>query len=757
MSRCLVALALLALAAGAQAAPTVPDGARGETAPEGGKPRLEGRLLVDHRSARAGETFQVGLLLEMAPHWHVYWRNSGQSGAPPRLVWRGEGLEVQAIAWPFPQVFREAEGFITTYGYTGEVLLASPASFKAGTSGEVKLELEADVLVCEIQCIPGELHLARTIRVGDASEPAASDERAVFTEFAARVPRAVAEHSVELEAVYSLSAIRPSDSFRAALAVHACAPRGDAMDCAELEPGTGQIRDSFVPDQVDGIELLVDGGRRPSFLHGGFLVTMDGTAGADPPNGNARLRGALALRRDGATEYVEVDAPLPRAAAGAPVLALENPWLEPDPNEAAVAGVPFWRAVLLALLGGLVLNLMPCVLPVLAIKVFGLAELAQHGRGEVTRHGIAYTAGVLASMLALALVVAGLRAAGTSVGWGFQFQEPLFVAAIAAVLVVFALSLFGVFEFSFDVTRLARGELARGRRAAQLLRRPARGGAGDAVLGAVPRHRGRLRVREPDADDRRDLPRGRGRPRAAVRADLRGARLGAARAAQRPVDGCSCAPCSASRCWAAPCGCSGSWAARRERTRRRRCSPTCSRSRRALVVFGALQKSERTGAARIALAVVAVLALAGLRVLPLAGAEPPAAARGEGGASDELGQRFSAAGVAAARARGAPVFVYFTAEWCLTCKVNEHVVLDDARVREQLAAAGFATLRGRLDPPRRRDPQRAGALRKGRRTLYLVYGPGAPDRPIVLPELLTVDLFLNALHQAAPITKEDRT
>jgi thiol:disulfide interchange protein DsbD len=177
-----------------------------------------------------------------------------------------------------------------------------------------------------------------------------------------------------------------------------------------------------------------------------------------------------------------------------------------------------------------------------------------------------------------------------------------------------------------------------------------------------------------------------------------------------------------------------------------------------LVVFGALQKGERRGAARIALAALAVLAAVGLRALPLTGAEPAAAAaRGEDGASDELGQRFSAAGVAAARARGAPVFVYFTAEWCLTCKVNEHVVLDDARVREQLAAAGFETFKG--DWTRRDDEIRKELARFGKAgvPLYLVYGPGAADRPIVLPELLTVDLFLNALHQAAPLTKEDRT
>jgi len=755
--RTLLALALSLLAGIASAAPAVPDGARGETAPKDGEPRLAGRLLVDHTAVRAGETFQVGLLLEMDRHWHVYWRNSGQSGAPPRLVWRGTGLDVGAIAWPFPEVFREADGFITTYGYTGEVLLASPAKFAPGTTGPVVIELEADVLVCEIQCIPGELHLSREVRVGAASEFAPRDEHAVFAEFEPRVPRPATESGVELEAAYSLSAIRPGDAFRAALAAHACTPKGDGMDCAELEPGAASLRDSFVPERVDGVELLVDGGRRPSFLQGGFLVTMDGTASADPPQGDGRLRGALALRRDGATEYVEVDVPLPRAAAGAPSLALENPWLEPDPSQAAaLPALPFARAVLLALLGGLVLNLMPCVLPVLAIKVFGLAELAQHGRAELARHGLAYTAGVLASMLALALVVAGLRAAGTSVGWGFQFQEPLFVAGIAAVLVVFALSLFGVFEFRLDVTRLAEasGRAVGARRSffegllAVVLATPCSApflgtaigfafasptptivaiflavGAGlalpFALICAVPGWARLVPRSGPWMDSLRTLLGFAVLGSAVWLLWILGRAAGAD--AQTAVLAYLCALAAG------------------------------------LVVFGALQKSERAGAARLALAAVALLALVGLRALPLGAGEPAAAGHREDGAGDELGKRFSAADVAAARARGAPVFVYFTAEWCLTCKVNEHVVLDDARVRAQLAAGGFETFKG--DWTRRDDEIRKELARFGKAgvPLYLVYGPGTSDRPIVLPELLTVELFLNALHEAAPTTKEDRT
>ncbi|HTO53579.1 MAG TPA: protein-disulfide reductase DsbD domain-containing protein, partial [Myxococcota bacterium] len=460
MSRLSLVLGLV-LAGVAQAAPQLPDSAHGTTATDRGNPRLEGRLLLDRDAVQPGQSFHVGLLLSMDPHWHVYWRNSGQSGVPPQLHWKVEGADVGPIAWPFPQVFRESDGFITTYGYTDEVLLASPAAFREGTAdGPVEVRLDADVLVCEVQCIPGELHLSRSIQVGALAADAPSADYERFERWAARVPQPAGAQAVELEALYSQSAIRPGDSFRAALGVHACA-QGAAdvkKTCAALGPATDRIEDAFVPDRVDGVEVLVTGASRPDFLSGGFLLTLKGNASANASHGDSRLRGVLGVTRAGKPELLEVDLPLPRAAKGAPVTPLDVPWLAAPPPAApapASSGLSLLQAILVALLGGVILNAMPCVLPVLAIKVFGLAELARHGRGEILRHGLAYTIGVLASMAALAAIVVALRAAGTSVGWGFQFQEPLFVAAVAAVLVVFALSLFGVFEFSLDTSRIA--------------------------------------------------------------------------------------------------------------------------------------------------------------------------------------------------------------------------------------------------------------------------------------------------------------
>ncbi len=755
--RSTLATVLLSLLAGfAAAAPPVPDGAVGTGASDGDDARVEARLYVETDTVQPGQKFRLGVYLTLDRGWHVYWRNSGQSGIPTRLSWGIDGAQVGPIQWPFPEVFREADGFITTYGYAREVLLISDAEFAPGVHGEIDARVDAEFLVCEVQCIPGEVHLRRTIRVEAAPALADPETHAFFEEWASRVPRDPAALGVELEAVYSLSAIRPGDAFRAALAVRACGEPGAGPEtCAKLLPGTRDATNAFVPDRSDGVELAATGGDTPDFLAGGFLLTLSGRAAADAPaEADGRLRGVLAISRDDAKQYVEVDLPMPRAPAGASVLALESPWLEPVAFENPALAVPLWRALLLALAGGLVLNLMPCVLPVLAIKVFGVAELAHQRRGVVIRHGVAYLAGVLATMLALALVVAALRAAGTSVGWGFQFQEPLFVAAVAAVLVVFALNLFGVFEIGFDATRLA--------------------GAGAGAVGA-----------------RRSFFEGLLAVVVATpcSAPFLGTAVGFAFASPWPLIvaiflaiGVGLALpfvlVTLVPAWARFIPRSGAWMLHLRAGLGFALLGTVvwllwimgrsagTGAQTALLaylvvvaagvwVFGALQRAELAGVARLTSFAFALLAILGLSTLPVAEARP--VREGEPASEVVRGRAFSAPEIGAALSRGQPVFVYFTADWCLTCKVNEHVVFADARVQAALAKLGVETFVG--DWTRRDEAIRLELARFGKAgvPLDLVFSPSAPDQPIVLPEVLTVDLFLDALAQAAPASKEETT
>jgi thiol:disulfide interchange protein DsbD len=422
------------------------------------------------------------------------------------------------------------------------------------------------------------------------------------------------------------------------------------------------------------------------------------------------------------------------AAFGAPPLPDRG---SEKPAEAAGSGPSLLHALLLAFVGGLILNGMPCVLPVLAIKVFSVAELAQHSRRETVAHGVAYGMGVLVTMWLLAGVVLLLRAAGTQVGWGFHFQEPVFVASISVVVVLFALNLLGVYEISLGAGGLASlAQAATGRRRsffegllAVVLATPctapflgtavglAFAGSALLVLGIFTAIG--LGLAAPFVAVTFVPALGRWIPRAGpwmlkLRVVLGFALLASAvwlvwilgRAA-----GLDAVTALLGLLVAVGFG---AW------------------------TFGSVQRGESgawslgAGAGAIAL---------GAFMLGTVEMHPA------GDAADGW-QTFDADAVRAVVAAGQPAFVYFTADWCLTCKVNEKNVLSDTRVQRMLEEAGFARFRG--DWTRRDETIRAELARHGRAgvPLYLVFSGGAADAPRILPELLTVDGVLNALRVA---------
>lgn len=398
------------------------------------------------------------------------------------------------------------------------------------------------------------------------------------------------------------------------------------------------------------------------------------------------------------------------------------------------------RALLLALLGGVLLNAMPCVLPVLAMKLVSLSELARLSRREMLRHTTAYSAGALACMAIFALAVAGLRAAGAAVGWGFQFQEPRFVAALCALLVVFAANLFGAFEIRVGVGRLADlGIRATGARRSffdGLL----------VVLLATP-----------------------------CSAPFLGTAVGFAFASPVPVIFAIFAAVGLGLTaphWMVaafpPCT---RWVPR--------AGPWTVHLRTALglgllatvvwllsVLSRSVASGPLLGLAGLLAAIAATAKLAGrlqgkgrsgagfagaalalsLTGIYLVGAGAPQPARFESGSGDG---RFDARAVRAELERGRPVFVYFTADWCITCKVNERAVLSRRRFREAVDRLDVAVFRG--DWTMRDEEIRAELARHGKAGVpaYLIYRPDAPDRPRVLPELLTLNLVVDALRAAA--------
>jgi len=730
-------LALPSLGLNAAAAPEVPEGAYGEGAgsgPQGSRPKVRARLLVDSEVVEPAGSLRVGVLFDLEPRWHMYWRNPGQSGLPTEVAWYVNGVDIGPLRWPAPRVFSEAEGSITTYGYEDRVLLWSRAVVRPGVAGQVVLRAETKFLVCRIQCVPGEISLERTVRVGSPARTAAAEELELFGIWEERLPIPPKAAGLELEALYSQSEIRPGDEFRAAIAV---------VGADRL--GSRRSGGAFVPDAMSGIELAVTGSRPHPFAERGVMVTLLGEASADEVDPATRLRGVLRVQDGSQPRFVDVDLEIPRAEPGAAVVALDNPWLYP--LEAPALGIPLWEALALALLGGLLLNAMPCVLPVLAIKVFSITELAQRGRAEVLRNGAAYAAGVLLSMLALALVVLVLQAGGTAVGWGFQFQEPLFVAVVSTVLVVFALNLFGVFEVSVDAARLSRvGEGGSGTRRSLF----------EGLLAVV--------VATPCTAP--FLSTAVGFAFASPPATIIGIFLAIGAGLAAPFVLITWVPA-----WARLIPRSGPWMLQLRKGLGFALVATVvwllwvvGRSvgtdgqtwllgflvlvSFAVWIYGALQSSRRQGVVRVLGLALVLLIVVGLIWLPLESGSGPtlAEASGEGGL-----RRFDPAAVSTELAQGRPVFVFFTADWCLTCKVNERAVLSSAQVQAELERAGFVSFKA--DWTRRDETIRRELARFGRAgvPMYLMYDPDDPMHPELLPELLTVDGFIEAVRRVEPL------
>jgi thiol:disulfide interchange protein/DsbC/DsbD-like thiol-disulfide interchange protein len=746
----LVPIALvLALAGAAAARDGEAPGATGVDAFDAGDPRVAAELLVDAAELRSGQTVRVGVHFEMDSGWHVYWRNSGESGLPTELTWDFDQADVGPILWPVPEVFQESDGFLTTFGYQDEVLLASEAVVAPRDEGRARVTVVADFVTCKIGCIPGRITLSRELPVTASGRAAPADVHAVFERWEKRLPRPAADAGITVDVLHSQSAVRPGDDFHSAIELRCADPESS---CGSLALATSEPDEAFVPEIVPGVELEVVGHAGGP---GSFQVVLAGRASSDDPGTfEQRIRGLVPVSLDGEVEHVEVDVALARDLAGATVQSIDRPVFAVTGGfGSARPSLSFVGVIGLALLGGLILNLMPCVLPILAIKVFHVAELAHASRREVLGHGAAYTGGVLASMMLLAGIVTGLRAAGTAVGWGFQFQEPVFVAAICTLLVVFALNLFGVFEVTFQPAAAARLESE-----ATGLRRSFFEGL-LAVILATP-----------------------------CTAPFLGTAVGFAFASSTPVIfvifaaiglglAAPYAAVTLVPAWSRVVPRPGAWMMVVRKGLGFSLVATVvwllwvvGRSvgidAQALVlaylvavafgvwVFGSVQQGGSRPLVVTTGLAASALVLLGLGSLPL---DPPprdvvASAAGLAVAHDEPWRPYDLAAVESELQRGRPVFVDFTADWCITCKVNESVVFEDERVKSELGRLDVATFKADWTLYDDDIRQILANFGKAGVPMYLLYRPGSPGDPRVLPELLTVDLVIDALREAAGAT-----
>jgi len=393
---------------------------------------VEAELISEKASAQPGQPTLVGLKLRMADQWHTYWKNPGDSGLPTRIKWElPEGWKAGEILWPFPKPL--PVGPLMNYGYEDEVVLLAPLTPPAGApSGPATIKARAEWLVCKDVCIPEKGQLELTLPVSP-SPPADNPRTQAYIE------RARNMWPVEAKGWKYESAIVGKS-----LVVRLVPPEGAAP------PKNAH----FFPDQ----ELLIEPAAPEKVTREGRAMRIEMKL-ADPPPANLQAVSGVAVSENGwpgmDRKAIAVQAPVSASlppAAGSIGSAAEN-----------AAGSSIGLALAFAFMGGVLLNLMPCVFPVLGIKVMGFVEHA-HGDARAMRvQGAMFFAGAVLSFLALAGLMLVLRASGAQLGWGFQLQSPVVVVLLGLLFFVLALNLVGVFEWGAFAQSMTSNLTVRGR------------------------------------------------------------------------------------------------------------------------------------------------------------------------------------------------------------------------------------------------------------------------------------------------------
>ncbi|MDP4024248.1 protein-disulfide reductase DsbD family protein [Methylobacterium sp. NEAU 140] len=697
----LLVLACLAgpLAAGAQGLRTPPDLVRAS-------------LVAEPAAVAGAQPFTLAVHMRLKAGWHVYWRNPGDSGLPPEVTWTmPAGFSPGAIRWPAPE--RIPIATLMNYGYEDAVTLLVPVTPPPSLdpAEPVRIGAKLTYLVCETECVPGSADLSLTLPVGEPRPDPAN--AALFARARAALP---------VPPVWPMRLSSQGDRLRLDFAAPGLKP--EAIKSAAFFPYSENAIDNAA-EQV----LSVDA----EGLH--LILARDTTSPAP-----GTLPGVLTVEEDlGGSVTRLAFAYGDEPAAPAPAVAPQPPAPVAAPAETPTLLV----AAALAFLGGLILNLMPCVFPVLSIKVLGLVRHAGESPARLRGHGLAYTAGVLASFLGLAGLLIALKGGGAAVGWGFQLQSPIVVAGLAYLLFAMGLSLSGAVAFGGRLAGIGDG----------LARRS--GYAGSFFTGVLA-----TVVATPCTAPFMGTAVGFALTQSPGVALAVFASLGlglalpfliltlwpaALRALPRPgawmetLKQVLAFPVYATVAWLV-------WVLAQQVDPRGLL----------IALFGlvgvgfaawawergrAAGASGRVGQAAALAALLAVgVAASGLQTGRAAG---PALA-----AADGI-EPYTQARLDALVAEGRPVFVNLTAAWCITCAVNETTSLSTKAVRNAMRARGVTYLKGdwtNADPEITRLLERYG--RSGV-PLYLLYaGGGAP--PQVLPQILTEGTVLAALDAVVP-------
>jgi thiol:disulfide interchange protein DsbD len=672
-------------------------------------------LIPEVRTIAPGTPFWVAVRLKMDPRWHTYWINPGDSGAPTEIKWSlPPGFEAGPIHWPHPQRIELPP--LVSFGYEGEaallVRITPPRDLKAGE--RVTLGAHVSWLECEELCVPGEAPVSAVVQTGAAAEndPARAE---FFSSARARLPLDSADWRFQ------------AGSGRNFVRLTAAPPLWLKERVAEAE---------FFPEIVGQFST----GRSAWDRAGGGAYVIDLPRSDVSTAPVRRLTGVLVSksgwRGPGSERAIRVDVEI---AGNAGSLA----------GAAASASSPsLLGAIGLAFIGGLILNLMPCVFPVLSIKVLSLVGQAEAPMRARMRTAGAYSLGVLVAFWALAGLLIALRAGGEQLGWGFQLQSPPVIAGLASLFFLIALNLFGVFEVGLSFTRLggknagksgggAGGSFSSGLLAtivATPCTAPFMGSAlGFALTQPAP---AALAIFT-------SLGAGMAAPFVVLAASPRLLRFlprpGAWMETMKQALGFLLA---ATVVWLA-------WVLGQQTG-----TDGVTMLLAALVVqavgawvLGKWAVMTRSASVRMAAGIVAAVLIVG----GAAAAAVKLAAAGERPAVDaaatETWEPYSEARVNELRAAGRPVFVDFGAAWCLTCQVNERVALSAATVLAKFREKNVATLKADWTS---RDPAITEALAKLGRSgvpTYVLYSKDSSAPPGLLPEVLTPTLVIDTLNK----------
>ncbi|MDR2212135.1 MAG: thioredoxin family protein [Pseudomonadales bacterium] len=670
---------------------------------------VDAQLAPEQLAAAPGSTLWVALRLVHQERWHTYWINPGDAGKTTEITWNlPAGVSAGALVWPTPQRF-DLPADLTDFGYTGEVFLLAPLTIDPSFSADtLALSAQVNWLECDDICIPGGALVELELPVQtQGAAPVNQDFAYGFAATRAALPRA----GVSLNSSFGIR------GGKLELLVQATENIFENASAISFIPDTHRLVDYLAPQsvttQLASLQLSQALHPRPAQevpeRVGGLLLVTDG---------------------EGRQVAYQVEAQLDPLAMGAEL------------GTAEAKALPLYLVFSFALLGGLILNLMPCVFPVLSLKVLSLANSAHGPQREQRLHGLAYTGGVLASFLALALVLLLLQASGAAIGWGFQLQQPWFVAALVFLFFVLGLSMSGVVEFGASLMGVG----------VELQDRE--GYAGSFFTGVLASV-----VASP------------------CTAPFMGAALGFAFTQSMPVAltvflslGLGMAlpflvlsfvpalarllpkpgvwmlgfrqflafPLYATAVWLL-------WVLGQEG----------GVNAMALVAAGCVllalgawswQRTHRRGGVwhKVWLTVsLGSVVMAGSMLFSplLRGVDGSTVAA----ASDANFEPYSAARLAALRAEGKPVFVNMTAAWCITCLVNEKVALGGEAVTDAMAQKGITYLKGDWT---NNDPAITEVLRRYDTSgvpLYLLF-PADPEAPAeVLPQILTEGTVLEAL------------